>query len=68
MHFFLAWLVSNIDGDGGVARPGGLGPTGGLHVVGGRADVVAVVAGVDALEAQFGTILVELVVALLVPL
>ena len=68
MHFFLAWLVSNIDGDGSVARPGCLGPAGGLHVVGGRADVVAVVAGVDALEAELGTVLVELVVALLVPL
>ena len=64
----LAWLVSNIDGDGCVAGPGCLGPAGGLHVVGGGADVVAVVAGVDALEAELGTVLVELVVALFVPL
>ena len=68
LAIFLAWLVSNVDGDGGVARPGGLSPAGGLHVVGGGADVVAVVARVDALEAELGSVLVELVVALLVPL
>ena len=60
--------MSDIDGDGGVAGPCCLGPAGGLHVVCGRADVVAVVSGVDALEAELGTVLVELVVALFVPL
>ena len=60
--------MSNVDGDGGVACPGGLGAASGLHVVGGRADVVAVVRGVDPLQPQLGSVLVELVVALLVPL
>ena len=68
MEFCLAWLVPDVDGDGGVSCPGGLGPAGGLHVIGGRADVVSVVARVDPLQTQLGTVLVELVVTLLVPL
>ena len=60
--------MSDVDGDGGVAGPGCLGAAGGLDVVGGRADVVAVVRGRDPLQTQLGTVLVELVVAHLIPL